>query len=78
MTFNMASATPSIAVRTYSTFYRKDSLHTLSYAAWYRVGEKPEMTDEAFMREDAFTIPLDDFRSRFDQDLKQSWNAKSP
>ena len=52
-------------VRTYSTFYDKESTATPQYATWYKAAEKPNLSDEAFHREDAYTIELTDFRKRF-------------
>ncbi|MET0366387.1 MAG: serine/threonine protein phosphatase [Sphingobium sp.] len=65
MTFDMAPATPTISVRTYSTHYKKQSRDTAEYAAWYKAAEKPKMTDEQFHGQDDFTITLSDFRKRF-------------
>ena len=35
------------------------------YADWYKPGEKPDLSDEAFRDEDDYVLVLDDFRSRF-------------
>jgi len=67
MTFDMAAAVPTIKVRTYSTHYKKLSVDTPDYATWYKAQEKPKLSDEAFHGEDDFTIPLADFRKRFDK-----------
>ena len=65
MRFDMAPATPTIRVRTYSTHYKKQSSDTAEYAAWYKAAEKPKMTDEQFHGQDDFTIDLTGFRARF-------------
>ena len=67
MTFDMTGAVPTIHVRTYSTFYRKDSTALPTYAQWYKPKEKPELSDEDFLAQDDFVIRLADFRSRFDK-----------
>lgn len=65
MQFDMGTATPSIRVRTYSTHYKKQSSDTADYAAWYKAGEKPKLSDEAFHGEDDYKIDLTGFRERF-------------
>lgn len=65
MTFDMASETPTIRVRTYSTHYHKQSSDTADYAAWYKAAEKPKLTDEQFHGQDDFSIALTGFRARF-------------
>ncbi|OYX33804.1 MAG: serine/threonine protein phosphatase [Caulobacterales bacterium 32-69-10] len=67
MTFDMTGAVPTIHVRTYSTFYGKDSKALPTYAQWYKPREKPELSDEDFLAQDDFVIRLADFRSRFDK-----------
>ena len=65
MTFDMAPGTPQIRVRTYSTHYNKQSSDTSQYAAWYKAGEHPSLTDEQFHGQDDFTISLSNFKKRF-------------
>ena len=64
---DIASATPTIEVRTYSTFYDVASDELPDYAAWYKAREQPQMSDEEFNDADNFTIALTDFKSRFGQ-----------
>lgn len=65
MTFDMSEAVPTIRVRTYSTHYDRYASDTPDYARWYKPNEQPQMTDDAFLGQDEFTIRLDDFRARF-------------
>lgn len=67
MTFDMATPTPTIKIRTYSTHYKKLSTETPDYAKWYRGKEQPRMTDAQFQAADDFKITLTDFRNRFDK-----------
>jgi hypothetical protein len=67
MTFELGGATPSIKVRTYSTHYKKHSTEAPSYAQWYKAKEKPQLSDDEFLRQDEFRIELSDFRARFGQ-----------
>jgi hypothetical protein len=65
MDFDMSGAVPRIAVRTYSTHYKALSGELSTYAAFYKADEKPKLDDAAFLAEDAFSIDLKDFRTRF-------------
>jgi hypothetical protein len=65
MDFDFEGKAPVVRVRTYSTFYDKLSSQTPQYAAWYKPHEKPNLSDEAFAREDEYTIALPDFVKRF-------------
>ena len=65
MTFDMGKAQPVMRVETYSTYYREQSRDVEEYAAWYKAGEKPNLSDEAFHDEDDYSIVLDGFVSRF-------------
>ncbi|KRB46639.1 hypothetical protein [Phenylobacterium sp. Root700] len=65
MTFDMSGATPAIRVRTYSTYYKAFSGDVPQYAAWYRGGEQPKLTDSEFLARDDFSIEIKDFRQRF-------------
>lgn len=63
--FDMAGATPTVHVRTYSTHYKKQSVDTPEYAAWYKAHEKPKMSDADFHGQDDFKFDLTDFQTRF-------------
>ena len=67
MRFEMGGATPVVKVRTYSTHYGKHSREVADYAAWYKAGEKPKLSDAEFNAGDDFSIDLTDFRARFDR-----------
>jgi hypothetical protein len=63
--FDFTAQVPRMRVRTYSTYFKAFAGDLPGYAAWYKPREKPELTDEAFLAEDEFTIELDDFVKRF-------------
>ncbi len=63
--FDLAAAVPAVRVRAYSTYYHAYANELPTYAAWYRPAEKPQVSDEAFLAEEDFTLVLDDFRARF-------------
>ena len=63
--FDFAAAVPRLRVRTYSTYFKAFASDLSNYAAWYKPREKSDLTDEAFLAEDEFTIELDDFVRRF-------------
>lgn len=63
--FDLASDSPKIEVRTYSTHYNTLSSELGTYAEWYREHEQPKMTDAEFLATEEFIIPLDDFQERF-------------
>ncbi len=65
MSFDMSTPTPRVHVHTYSTVYKKESIDTPDYAAWYKSREKPKLTDAEFHAADDFTFELTDFRRRF-------------
>ncbi len=67
MQFDMTAKVPVVHVRTWSTHYKAYSNELPRYAAWYKAEEKPALSDEAFNREDDFTLSLTDFRKRFDR-----------
>ena len=67
MRFDMQAATPVMTVKTYSTHYEKMSRDTDTYAAWYKAGEKPNLSDAAFHDEDDYAVTLTGFRARFDK-----------
>lgn len=66
MEFDFTDEAPRMTVRTYSTHYKKSSRETSDYADWYKAGEKPLLSDEAFHDEDDYVLELVDFRTRFD------------
>ena len=65
MSFEFGETVPELTVETYSTYYRKQSRDMAEYAVWYKAGEKPDLSDEAFHEEDDYVLVMDDFRSRF-------------
>ena len=65
--FDMSDDVPVINVRTYSTFYKKYSNEIADYAKWYKKWEHPELTDEEFNAMDHFTIKMNDFKERFNE-----------
>lgn len=70
MTFDFGAETPVLKVETYSTHYAELSREAADYAAWYKPGEQPQMTDEEFHDADDYTLTLEDFRARFDATAK--------
>lgn len=66
MTFDFSAPEPVLRVATYSTHYDQLSRETPDYAAWYKAGEQPAMSDEAFHDADDYVLTLEDFRTRFD------------
>ena len=66
MSFDFGGEVPVMRVKTYSTHYGASSRETDEYAAWYKAGEKPDLSDEAFHDEDDYALELSDFRARFD------------
>jgi len=65
MQFDTAARVPVVTVRTYSTHYGAFSDDVAQYAAWYKKGEQPGMTDQQFYQADSYTIELQDFTARF-------------
>ena len=65
MQFDTAPAIPTVKVSTYSSHYNVLSDDLAEYAAWYKAGEQPDMTDEQFREADSYTIALRDFKARF-------------
>jgi 3',5'-cyclic AMP phosphodiesterase CpdA len=65
MTFDLAAPTPRVHVHTYSTVYKRESVDTPAYAAWYKAQEKPGLSDADFKSADDFSFDLPDFRRRF-------------
>ena len=65
MRFDLGATLPRVRVTTWSSHYRTLSRDLESYAAWYKAGEQPKMSDEGFHRSDDFEIVLDGFETRF-------------
>jgi hypothetical protein len=65
MRFELGGAQPRIVVSTYSTLYKANAAQLPTYSAFYKAKEKPELSDAAFVAEEEFTLPLDDFATRF-------------
>jgi hypothetical protein len=65
LTFDTAPEVPTLRVRTYSTHYKAWADELATYAQWYKAHEKPALDDAAFVKTDAFSVPLVDFRARF-------------
>lgn len=65
MAFDTAPAVPTVKVSTYSSHYNVLSDDLAEYAAWYKAGEQPDMTDQQFREADSYTIELRDFKARF-------------
>jgi len=66
MQFDMAGRTPTVHVRTYSTYYGAYSTDLPQYCSWYKASEAPTLTDAQYLAKGDFTIQLTDFRQRFD------------
>ena len=65
LTFDTAAEVPTLRVRTYSPHYKAWADELASYAKWYKAAEAPALDDAAFVKKDAFTVQLVDFRARF-------------
>lgn len=67
MNFNMGTATPTVTVKTYSTFYKKYAAEMADYAKNYKNIEQASanLSDEQFVAMDDYTIQLTDFKKRF-------------
>jgi hypothetical protein len=65
MKFHLAGDKPQIRVSTYSTFYKANAAQLPTYSGFYKAKEKPKLTDEAFIGEEEFVLPLDGFAQRF-------------
>lgn len=63
--FELGSATPRIAVRTYSTYFKRTSSELAEYADWYREHEQAGMSDAEFLAAEHYELTLEDFRERF-------------
>jgi hypothetical protein len=65
MRFDLGPDIPTVKVETWSSHYDKYSRDMPHYADWYRDGEQPGISDEAFYAADQFTLELHGFRERF-------------
>lgn len=65
LTFHLESDVPSLAVKTYSTYYNSYASDLPTYVQWYKPDEQPDMTDAEFLEAEEFTLELDNFRARF-------------
>ena len=65
MHFDLNRKSPSITVRTYSSYYGKHSRDVERYAAWYKQHEKPDLSDASFHAADDYRIELENFHPRF-------------
>jgi|GEM_PF-1306156 hypothetical protein len=65
MQFDTTAAAPTLDVKTHSSHYKVLSDDLAQYAAWYKTGEQPQISDEAFYQADSYTIALTDFKARF-------------
>ncbi len=63
--FDLSASEPQLRVTTYSSFYQAYSDELPQYSEWYRAHEQPELSEQAFLDQEAFAIPLVDFRQRF-------------
>ena len=58
-------ANPHIRVSTYSTHYKATAGQLPTYSAFYKGKEKPDLSDQAFIGEEQFDLPLAGFAERF-------------
>jgi hypothetical protein len=63
--FDFTGPLVSLRVRTYSTHFKAYAGDLPRYGEWYRLNEKPHLSDAEFIGEDEFTLVLDDFFRRF-------------
>jgi hypothetical protein len=63
--FELDGHTPSIHVRTYSTYYEAYSSELPQYCAWYKPSEAPALDDAQFLAKGEFSLEFGDFRERF-------------
>jgi hypothetical protein len=68
MQFDLASEVPTIAVKTYSSYYEKFSSEEKNYSSWYKEDEHSELSDAEFLKTDDYVLTLTDFHSRFKAD----------
>jgi hypothetical protein len=65
MQFDLGAQPPRVRVTTWSSHYRASSRDLDTYAAWYKSGEQPELSDEEFHGTDDFELVLEGFEGRF-------------
>lgn len=65
MEFDTSGDVPVVAVKTYSTYYKKYSYEFENYVSWYRDMEQPGMSEDEFLNSDHYIINLIDFKKRF-------------
>ncbi len=65
MEFDLNQQNPMIRVKTYSSYYQSYPSEQDSYAAWYKEHEKPDLSDQDFLKTDDFVLELSDFHARF-------------
>lgn len=63
--FDLDAATPTLRVRTRSSWYERYADEVAEYAQWYKRWEQPQLSDAEFVAADSFTLQLTDFRERF-------------
>jgi len=71
MTFDFATQSGTITVKTFSSHYNQYSSDVNQYADWYKAWEQPQMSDTEFYLADDFVIHLEGFSERFAQAHKQ-------
>jgi hypothetical protein len=65
MRFDLDAPEPKLTVSTYSTYYKSTAAQFPPYARYYKAKEKPKLTDETFIEEEEFILPLKGFKDRF-------------
>ena len=63
--FELGGRSPSIHVRSYSTYFGAYSSELPRYCAWYKPSEAPALDDGQFLAKGEFSLELSDFRERF-------------
>lgn len=69
MRFDFSTETPTITVKTFSSYYKQFSGEVPEYAKWYKRREQPKMSDADFYKADDYVIQLEGFRQRFQPSL---------
>ncbi len=65
MRFDFSTTIATIAVKTFSSYYKIFSSQVEDYADWYKEREQPNMSDTDFYAADDYTINLEGFAQRF-------------
>jgi hypothetical protein len=65
MEFDLAGTTPTVKVKTYSTYYKEYSGEAQNYSKWYKAHEHPDLSDADFLKKDDYTLELTKFHQRF-------------